>query len=565
MAYVNQKWWQSAVVYQIYPRSFQDTNEDGIGDIQGIIQRLNYIHSLGVNVIWLNPIFISPQIDNGYDISNYYRIDPIFGTMSDVEELIEKAHQLGIKLMFDFVLNHTSDQHPWFQEALHDPDSLYRDYYLWADEKKAGQLPNNWASFFGGSVWEKAPNRKDYYFHLFAKEMPDLNWKNPEVRVAMLNIAKFWLAKGVDAFRLDAFIHIAKEKDYPDVANVAEGKLAIAEEFYSNLPEVHEYLSDFIEEVRRVKPDVFIVGEAASADVDLAVAYTDPTKDECDAVISFRHFVEDESQKDPLLPSGMQKGSLDYHTFKKVMAEWQIKLASIGGPTLYWNNHDMARIASRFGDERQEFRKNSSKMLATLMYLQKGIPFILYGEELGMLNLKMKDLAAYEDPGAVGFYEEATNLGYSDSAILEMLNSSSKDVSRGAMQWDASDYSGFSKVAPWSGVNQSKEDTVATEEIEKNSVLNYYRKMIALKKTSLFTTGVFQLQETSDEFYCYTRSIEDSTANIYCNLTDTPKQMTCSKAEQAGTVLLENEGNYIQNQQIHLAPYGCLVIHPKGE
>ena len=565
MAYMNQKWWQSAVVYQIYPRSFQDTNDDGIGDIQGIIQRLDYIHSLGVNVIWLNPIFISPQIDNGYDISNYYRIDPIFGTMTDVEELIEKAHQLGIKIMFDFVLNHTSDQHPWFQEALHDPDSLYRDYYLWADEKETGQLPNNWASFFGGSVWEKVPDRKEYYFHLFAKEMPDLNWKNPEVRIAMLNIATFWLAKGVDAFRLDAFIHIAKEKNYPDVANVPEGELAIAEEFYSNLPEVHEYLSDFIKEVRRVKPDVFIVGEAASADVDLAVAYTDQTKDECDAVISFRHFVEDESQKDPLLPAGMQKGPLDYHVFKNVMVEWQVKLASIGGPTLYWNNHDMARIASRFGDERPEYRKNSSKMLATLMYLQKGIPFILYGEELGMLNLKMKDLAAYEDPGAVRFYEKATSIGYSDSAILEMLNSSSKDVSRGAMQWDASDYSGFSKVAPWSGVNQSKEDTVATEEIEKNSVLNYYKKMIALKKTSLFTTGVFQLQETSDEFYCYTRSIEDSTANIYCNLTDTPKQITCSKAEQAGDILLENDGNYIQNQQIHLAPYGCLVIKLKGE
>ncbi|TFJ72801.1 alpha-glucosidase [Carnobacterium maltaromaticum] len=557
-------WWQSAIVYQIYPRSFQDTNNDGIGDIKGIIQRLDYIKSLGVNTIWLNPIFISPQIDNGYDISNYYGIDPIFGTLKDVQELIYEAHQRELKIIFDFVLNHTSDQHPWFQEALKGPDNLYRDYYLWADGKKNGaEPPNNWASFFGGSTWEKDLHSQQYYFHLFAKEMPDLNWENPEVHVALLDIAKFWLNEGIDGFRLDAFIHMAKEKGYPALPNPTNEKYVIAEEYYANLPKVQEYLAKFIQALREVKPDVFIVGEAASAEVKQAVEYTDPTKNQCDAVITFRYFPEREELKDSRLPLGMQPGTLDRQQFKQVMAEWQKEMASVGGPTLYWNNHDMPRVVSRFGDDGL-YRETSSKMLATLMYLQKGLPFLLNGEEIGMKNRIIQSIKDYEDPGAEAFYHQALALGYTEIEALELLNASSKDASRGGMQWTKEPYSGFSTEKPWSSVNQEENYTVEAEEADEGSILHYYRRLLLLKKRELFTKGSFSLLETGDETFCYVRNWDNEEAVVLTNMTNEPVQLTCLEETLFnGKILLSAGDHELTKKQVTLAPYSCVVIQTK--
>ncbi|WP_313470009.1 alpha-amylase family glycosyl hydrolase, partial [Carnobacterium sp.] len=284
------KWWKKAIIYQVYPRSFQDTDGNGIGDLPGVIQRLDYIQKLGVNAIWLNPIFKSPQVDNGYDVSDYYAIDPIFGTMEDAELVIKEAHKRDLKVIFDLVLNHTSIEHPWFQEALKGPENPHRNFYIWHDAQPNGDLPNNWASIFGGSVWEKEPVGNQYYFHLFKKEMPDLNWDNPHVGKAMVDIGKFWLDKGVDGFRLDAFIHLDKLDDFPSEPALHDGDMVSAQLINENLPNIKNYIQDLTSALRKVKPDVFILGEAASADADLAVTYSDPANDMCDTIISFMLF-----------------------------------------------------------------------------------------------------------------------------------------------------------------------------------------------------------------------------------------------------------------------------------
>ncbi len=405
-----QDWWKEAIFYQVYPRSFKDTNGDGIGDLKGIISRLDYIQLLGVTAIWLNPIFSSPQIDNGYDVSDYYTIDPIFGTVSDAVELIEEAHKRNLKVIFDLVVNHTSDQHVWFQEALKGPDNPYRNFYIWEDAKQGGHLPNNWVAIFGGSVWEKEPVGDQYYFHLFKKEMPDLNWDNPEVEKAILDIGKFWLNHGVDGFRLDAFIHMDKLDDFHEVEMENGEELVSAQKINAFLPNIKNYVQNLSMDLRKVKEDIFILGEAASANVDLAFEYTNPESDMCNAVVSFLIFPEDETMKDPRLPFNMQSSRLNKKAFKEVMVDWQTKMDPYGGPVLYWNNHDMARVVSRFGDV-EHYRDNSSKMLATLMYLQQGIPFIFNGEEIGMRNLHYSDRTQFGTQVQFHFTKKLSNLG----------------------------------------------------------------------------------------------------------------------------------------------------------
>ena len=560
MSTVHDKWWKNAVVYQIYPKSFQDTNDDGFGDLKGILKRMDYIRSIGVNMIWLNPVFDSPQIDNGYDVANYYAIDDSFGTMADMEKLIGEAHKRGIKVMMDFVLNHTSDQHPWFQEALKGPDNLYRDYYIWHKAVQERSVPNNWGSFFGGSVWEKEPSSDSFYFHLFAKEMPDLNWENPEVRLAMADCAEFWLDKGIDALRLDAFIHVDKEAGFPDVDTANKNEIVLAENYYANLPKVIDYMKEFSQRIRKNHPNVFLVGEAASASIDLAKQYTDPINDVCDSVITFRYFPETEQLKDERLPLNLQHGKLDLKKFKQIMAEWQKELASIGGPVLYWNNHDMARAVSRFGDDEQH-RDNSSKMLATLMYLQKGIPFLLNGEEIGMKNLTIETIENFSLPGADLFYQTALDLGHSKEFALEHLNARSKDVSRGVMQWDNSKFAGFSAHAPWSGVNREEKYNVMDQETDANSILNYYRTVLELKQEPVFIEGAFQLLETSLETYCYERSWGSAKALVCCNMSGKTQVVSIKELiKEPYTIKLTNEGNSLQEGIVTLSPYGAMVI-----
>ncbi|WP_373471394.1 glycoside hydrolase family 13 protein [Carnobacterium alterfunditum] len=555
-----QDWWKKAIVYQVYPRSFKDTTGDGTGDLKGVISRLDYIQQLGATAIWLNPIFTSPQVDNGYDVSDYYTIDPIFGTIDDAVELIEEAHKRNLKVIFDFVVNHTSDQHLWFQEALKGPENPYRDFYIWENPKKGGHLPNNWVAVFGGSVWEKEPVGNQYYFHLFKKEMPDLNWDNPEVEKAMLDIGKFWLNHGVDGFRLDAFIHMDKVDDF-QIIEMEEGReLVSAQKINAFLPNIKNYVQKLTMDLRKVKKDVFILGEAASADVDLAFEYANPESNMCDAVVSFLIFPEDEAMKDPRLPFNMQSSRLDRKAFKKIMNDWQTKMNPTGGPVLYWSNHDMPRAVSRFGNVEQ-YRDNSSKMLATLMYLQHGIPFIYNGEEIGMRNLQCADHHIFDTPGAIPFYEKAKQLGYSEEHILKELNHTGRDVSRGAMQWDASRFAGFSTVEPWSVVNVEAKYNVADQQKDPNSILAYYQKVLSLKKSAIFREGSFKLTETKDALYIYEREFEGQRAIICCNLSDTEEHIQEDGISKAGwKIILQNEGNIIDQDAVTLAPYGAIVF-----
>lgn len=513
---MKEAWWEKAVVYQVYPKSFKDTNGDGIGDLKGIIDSLDYIKDLGVNTLWLNPIFISPQIDNGYDISNYYAIDEIFGGLEDIETLIHEAHKRDIKILLDLVLNHTSDQHPWFQEALRGKANIYRDYYLWADEKADGVAPNNWESFFGGSVWEKEEKSNQYYFHLFAKEMPDLNWKNPEVKRAMVEIAKFWLDKGVDGFRLDAFIHMIKDDFNKDVPNVPAGEIAIAEEYYANLPEVKRYLSEFISEIKEVKPDCFILGEAASATPELADSYI--REDLCQTVISFDHFAERIIEQDERIPKGLEKRTLDAPEMKQKLKNWQQSLSEGKLPTLYWNNHDMPRVVSRFGDDTQ-YRDKSAKALALAMYLLRGIPVILYGEEIGMKNLEIRDIELFQSPQATSQYIQLLENGFKKEEALRRIASVNKEASRGVMQWDASEFAGFSTKANWIGENREMSYNVAVESQDEMSVLAFYKQLIQLKSEDLFTFGEVIFLETTDNILAYKRQYNQEEALVLVNLT----------------------------------------------
>lgn len=553
-------WWKESIFYQVYPRSFKDTNGDGLGDLKGLIQQLDYIQQLGVTAIWLNPIFTSPQVDNGYDVSDYYTIDPIFGTVEDAIELIKQAHKRELKVIFDLVVNHTSDQHVWFQEALKGPENPYRDFYIWEDARKGGHLPNNWVSVFGGSVWEKEPVGDQYYFHLFKKEMPDLNWDNPEVEKAILDVGKFWLDHGVDGFRLDAFIHMDKADDFYQVEMENGQELVSAQKINAFLPNIKNYVQNLSMDLRKVKKDIFILGEAASADVDLAFQYTHPENDMCNAVVSFLIFPEDETMKDPRLPFNMQSSRLNKKAFKEVMSAWQDKMDPFGGPVLYWNNHDMPRVVSRFGNVEQ-FRDNSSKMLATLMYLQKGIPFIFNGEEIGMRNLHYNDRNHFDTPGAVPFYEKAKQLGYSEEHILKELNHTGRDVSRGAMQWDNATFAGFSTVEPWSGVNVEEKYNVAAQQKDPKSILMYYQTLLKLKKTPLFINGSFTLHETKDTLYVYERTYEGQRAIVCCNLSDTEEHIQEDGISKSGwKVILQNEGNSIDKDAITFAPYGTIVF-----
>lgn len=509
---MQKNWWQEAIIYQVYPKSFKDTNGDGIGDIKGITSSLDYIKSIGVNTIWINPIFVSPQIDNGYDISNFYAIDDIFGNVDDVEMLIEEAHKREIKIIFDLVLNHTSSKHPWFQEALKGKDNIYRDYYIWEDAGINGEEPNNWASFFGGSVWEKDKLSHQYYFHLFDKEMPDLNWENLEVQKAMLDIAKYWISKGIDGFRLDAFIHIAKA-DFNQQKETNNCEPVIAEEYYANLPKVKHYLSHFVREIKKIKPDVFILGEAASATPIIGKDYI--SENLCSTIISFDHFREtSHSEKESHLPT-----SLDFISFKESIYKWQNELSDEQKPTLYWNNHDMPRVLSRFGNT-SFYRNESAKSFATVMYLLKGIPIIYYGEEIGMKNLDIPTIDFFEDKKIVEEYQFLITQGYKPKEVLRSLAEKHKEVSRGCMQWDSTEYADFSSVSPWNSVNQEDGFNVSEQEKDDHSILNFYRQLLELKKTPLFQEGHVNFLDTPPEIIAYKRFYKSEEAIVIANLSD---------------------------------------------
>ncbi|WP_225046552.1 alpha-glucosidase [Lacticaseibacillus kribbianus] len=578
-------WYDHAIIYQIYPKSFQDSNGDGVGDLNGIRARIPYIQALGVNAVWLNPIFTSPQVDNGYDVANYYAVDPQMGTMADMEALLAAFHAAGIHVILDFVLNHTSDQHPWFLDAVSSKDSLYRDYYIFAGQN--GRRPNNWGSFFGGSVWAPDPaGSGQSYFHLFDRRMPDLNWANPEVRHAMQDVADFWLQKGVDGLRLDAFIHIAKaslDQDWPTAAG--DDAPVVAEPFFANRPQVQDWLRPFCQHVKADYPDAMLLGEAASASVDLAAAYTAADNHLMDSVVTFRYFTEQAPAK-AKLPAAYQPREMDWLAFKQGQATWQQTLQA--PPTLYWSNHDMARLATRVAHGPVQARS-----LALLMYLQRGIPIIYYGEELGLENLALPDAAAFGDATVTDFLQQAKAAGVDDRQALAWVNATHKLPARGPMPWGDSvggggtaasgvtgaagspsqpagtepptaaaarlrATAGFTTGTPWLDGTAQATATAAAQDVDPTSSLHFYRELIALKKRPLFAAGDYHLLSTSDNLYAYRRTLADSQALVVVNLGATPATL---EAGLSGMTRRLTAGKVTRHgDHLTLAPYAGVVL-----
>ncbi|PNW64840.1 alpha,alpha-phosphotrehalase [Lactobacillus sp. ATCC 15578] len=554
---MSKHWYDQQTIYQIYPKSFNDSNHDGIGDIPGITAKIPYLKQLGITTIWLNPIYQSPQVDNGYDVSDYYQVDSSLGTMTDVETLIKTVHEHGMYLIFDFVLNHTSDQHPWFKQALADPQSKYRDYYLWQDPAADGGRPNNWDSFFGGSVWAKDPaGGSQYYFHLFDKRMPDLNWKNPAVQQAMRDVAEFWVEKGIDGLRLDAFIHLAKadfRQTYPN--RTGDSTPIISDMFYAHLPKVHQYLHDFVAVIKAKHPDTYVVGEASSADPHLMVDYTTPGTDECDQVITFRTFADDNTQDDPSFSDTFQPRPMDVTAYKQNTVGIQAALADTSLPTLYWNNHDMARVATRYGDP--DYPQASAKALATALYLQRGIPIIYYGEELGLTNIRYHDIADFEDQTVPTFVASAQAAGKSKVEIMRMLNQTHKMAGRGPMQWDNTVYHGFSDHLPWK--HGDTDDMNAQAEIaDPDSIYHYYQQLLQLKQCAPFTNGQFIMLGSAEQLFTYLIDDGQKQAAIVCNLS--AQAQTYLLPFVGGKVLLVQGGATYRGRQVTLPAWSSLVV-----
>ena len=549
-------WYDKAIVYQIYPKSFQDTNDDGIGDLQGVITHLDYIKNLGFNTIWLNPIFVSPQVDNGYDVSNYFAIDPILGDMDDFTEMMKKAHHLGLHIILDLPINHTSDQHPWFKDAVNNPNSIFKDYYIW-HKQVDGHEPNNWGSFFGGSVWEKNPNDpEEYYFHLFDKRMPDLNWKNPEVRKSIADIAKFWIEKGVDGFRLDAFIHIAK-------ANLEQNSLIQGEQFpaddtfYAKLPKVKDYLATFVREIKDFKSDIFLFGEASSANALNAAEYTRPDEDGCDVVVNSGNYGEVYDDSNPDVPGFFQTRRLSLDSLKKTYVTWESVLADISLPTLTWGNHDISRLRDRLNLPVDN--EDVSKLLATLMYLQRGMPIIYYGEEIGMHGLKYQQVSDFDDQRAVDLIKTLREKSFTDEEILTLLNNQDEMTARGPMQWDDSQYRGFSTKEPWNW-GQTDETNVSTELKDSKSLAAFYKSLLSVKKHNCFTNGDYQLLITDPEIYAYLRQTRDNKGIVVTNFSNKVKKITLPEAKWKK--VLANKVK-LTNNELTLDPWGSCALESK--
>ena len=480
-------WWQRAVVYQIYPRSFQDSNGDGIGDIPGIIQRLDYVKELGIDAIWLSPVYRSPQDDNGYDISDYQDIDPMFGTLSDMERLICEAKARGIRIIMDLVLNHTSDEHRWFLEAKKSRDNPYHDYYVWRDGKE-GAPPNDMKAAFGGSAWEWVPELGQYYFHQFSVKQPDLNWENEKVRREIYDMILWWMEKGVGGFRLDVIDQIAKE---PDLGITANGS------------RLHEFIREMSRETFR-KGDLITVGEAWGADPERAKLYSAPDGREFSMVFQFEHIGLDQQE-------GKEKwdlAPLSLVRLKQVLAKWQEELCGCGWNSLFWDNHDLPRIVSRWGDD-GAYRVRSAKMLAAVLHGMQGTPYIYQGEELGMTNVRFADISQYRDIETLGLYRERMAAGYDREDVMASIYARSRDNARTPMQWDDGENAGFTEKEPWIGVNPNyREINAAAQMADPDSVFRFYQRLVALRKEyPVFVDGRFELLFPEDEkIFAYTRT-----------------------------------------------------------
>ena len=546
-------WWKESVVYQIYPRSFMDSDNDGIGDIKGITSKLDYLKNLGIDVIWLSPVFKSPNDDNGYDISDYEDIMDEFGTMSDFDELLSEAHNRGIKIIMDLVVNHSSDEHKWFVEARKSKDNPYRDYYIWRDGKD-GSTPNNWDSIFSGSAWEYDEETNQYFLHLFSKKQPDLNWENENLRQAVYSMMKFWLDKGIDGFRMDVCNLFSKAEGLPDIGE--EGPEGI----YMNGPKIHDYLHEMNKEVLS-KYDIMTVGETPGVSPKHARDYVGEDRDELNMVFHF------ELMDLPNASDKFYKKPYKLTDIKNIFMKWYDGLENIGWNSLFMNNHDQPRMVSRFGND-SKYRIESAKMLATLIHTFKGTPYIYQGEEIGMTNICFDDIKKYRDIETINYYNEKIK-NEDEKSLIERIKITSRDNARTPMQWDNNLNGGFSKATPWIDVNPNYKQINVKESVEdSNSIFNYYKELIKLRHNNdtIVYGDVKLIYPENESIFAYTRNLEDEqlmvVLNFYENEIDfkIPDNIDIDKLE----IILSNyKDKIIKNETIKLRPYEAIVYKVK--
>lgn len=551
---MNKQWWKEAVVYQVYPRSFCDSNNDGIGDINGITQKLDYLKDLGIDVIWISPIYQSPNMDNGYDISDYKSIMAEFGTMADFDHLLSEAHKRNLRIVMDLVVNHTSDEHAWFVKSKSMPDSPYRDYYIWK-RGQDGKTPNNWGSWFYNSAWEYEHNMDMYYLHIFTKNQPDLNWENPLVRNEIYSMMTWWLDKGVDGFRMDVISLISKSSAYSDgeVTGVY-GAFGDLTPYCENGPHVHEYLQEMNKKVLS-KYDIMTVGETPNASVDDAAKYTNKEGTELNMVFQFEHVLVDYGEHGKYTENRYKPKDL-----VAVMSKWQEGLSEKGWNSLYWENHDQPRSVSRFGDTSNPlFWNKSAKMLATCLHMLQGTPYIYQGQEIGMTNPKYESFADYKDVEAKNAYVDLVEVQkiMTEEKFLSCVYNLGRDNARTPMQWDGTKYAGFSKEKPWMKVNPDyKEINVQKQLKDPDSILNYYKKLILLRKEhEVIVYGKYKrLTSASENTWIYQRILDDKVLTVMTNFSDQPVE--CGHFKQESGIMVSN---YSKHQISSLQAFEVIV------
>jgi len=551
-------WFQKGVIYQIYPRSFKDSNGDGIGDLKGITSQLEYIKSLNVEIIWISPIFQSPNKDNGYDVSDYCSIMPEFGTMSDFDELLKEAHQKGLKIVLDLVPNHTSDQHEWFQKSKSSKDNLYRDFYIWKKPKLDGAPPNNWESFFGGPAWTFDETTGEYYLHLFTKYQPDLNWENPKVREAIYEVMRFWLDKGIDGFRMDVVTLLSKDLSFKDV-DLDIGFRKIIENHYANGPRIHDYLHEMNQKVM-MHYDAFSMGEGVGVTQDNAHLYVGGDRQELDMIYHF-----DILENNIINGKYEEITDFDLINIKNIFRGWQ-KVTDRGG----WianalGNHDFARLVSRFGDD-GEFHDRSAKMLITLMATQNGTLNIYQGDEIGMTNIKLNDIDEVNDIQSRNFYyENLETKRFSKEEALQMINNEGRDNARTPMQWSSDVNAGFSENDPWFSLNPNYTSINVEEQIaDEDSVLSYYKSILSLKKKNdIFSYGqIKEFEKNNDSVYVYSKSLYDQEIMVFLSFSKNEIDLDLDLNFEKPEIILSNYKDVeITSRQVVLKPYQSIIIN----
>lgn len=554
---MNEKWWKNAVVYQIYPRSFKDSNGDGIGDLEGIYEKLDYLAELGIDVIWMSPVYKSPNDDNGYDISDYQDIMDDFGTMDDFDRVLKKAHSLNIKIMMDLVVNHTSDEHKWFIESKKSKDNPYHDYYMWADPDKNGNPPNRWESCFSGSAWEYVESVGQFYLHSFSRKQPDLNWDNPKVREEVFKMMTWWCDKGIDGFRMDVISMISK---YPGLPDGPENGNGYTGNTSCDGPNIHKYLREMNKKVLS-KYRLITVGECPGVNAEQAKKYANIDGSELDMIFQFEHV-----SGSALKPCHHGKWDGEAMTMPELRAnftKWQKDLEGCAWNSLFLSNHDQPRCVSRFGNDSEQYRELSAKMLATMTHFQKGTPYVYQGEELGMTNAYMENIADYRDIESLNAYKELTTKeNIPAKTVMGYIKAVGRDNARTPMQWDASDNGGFTSGTPWLQVNKNYKTINAAAQVnDPDSVFAYYKKLIALRHTNeVMVNGVYDvLIPDHPQIYAYTRTLGDKQLLVLCNDSDTnvaiPAELQ-EKIHAANNILIQN---YKDTDESTLRPYEAVV------